>query len=331
MTEIRNTPRRDQEESSPSNSQSEFNPESSATSPIHRTTSFAKIDLDSVSDVWVVGWVVERKEALDLATSITGGRLSDQLAAQQQLGLNAVLLIEGDSTSTNVISEEAADRYYETLLRISHQANCYDQGNNIPTVAPLFGGGEDGTTGQFTIHHTRSIEDTASYLATFTHQLHAYVCCYGFESGMSFAQFNAFPSQTGTVSDCFVHMIQQIPGCSDERLARAIAREYPTPRCLFEAMQQTTSKTQRQRILEQIYIDNTAAAPSSLLSQEDEDSDTEVMTDSERAEDDEDEEDGDKLETRRHHRTTTTAAQQQQQQQHQLLQQQQQSFRRART
>ena len=182
---------------------------------------------DDVRDeeLYVLDWVLERKEILDLAESLGDKRLDRQFRRLSKVGLSTVFVVEGDNSAFDYLTDEL---YNKTILEGFLAEIEKRQGG-----APYNGSDKDlpnysqGTNKALFFHQTWKKEETVEFLLEFTNQLRESCRTEGFVSMLTLKEFTSFKPPE-TVKKVFERQLKEVKGCT-KRKAQAITRLYPLP------------------------------------------------------------------------------------------------------
>lgn len=183
-------------------------------------------------------YIVERKSMEDLASSIIDGRYKEQKFRLKEMGLaNIYYLIEGELK-------------HQSRLPVHHIETAIIHTQVV-----------DG----FFVKRCQTLDRSIEYLAILTRKIEKLVHVQGKKkhllyneetsSGMTLKQFNkqAAKNSALTFEHIFGRQLCVIHGCS-VNVAESILKQYPVPKMLWEAYQNTNSAKERQMLLHDVLI-----------------------------------------------------------------------------
>lgn len=184
-----------------------------------------------------LGMVVERKRADDLAASIIDGRYENQRYRLKRSGARCIYLLEGTkpSSSTKITEETLLQALISTHFSYS-----------------------------FTVKITKDPNDTLNWLARMTILLQVETGNWSESKVFSLQSFNDYmhstnPNKNLTIGDVFGKQLRAIDKCG-EQSTLAILKAFPTPKFLYNAIQETYSQKNAARaadkLLKEVKLEN---------------------------------------------------------------------------
>ena len=156
-------------------------------------------------DLYVLDWVLERKEILDLAESLGDQRLDRQFRALSRLGLNTIFMVEGDNSAFDYLTDEFYNRIilegFLAEIEKRQGGTTYNSADNTPNLnnSALF------------FQQTWKKEETVEFLLEFTNQIRERCKTDGFISLVTLHEFLSFKPRE-TLKKGFERQLKEIKG-----------------------------------------------------------------------------------------------------------------------